>query len=313
VGELYHGAICGSSSGLMDSPDTLVEDIQKIQPTILIAVPRVFNNIYAGMHAKIEAKGGLAKILFDMAKKEAIKKRKTGQAGLKYKFLDKLVFDKIRATLGGRLEMAITGSAVMNEEIKLFFQDVGIETYDCYGLTESSIGLTLNSPVHGNVMGTVGKPGKYIRLEIDKTYTGKESRDGEIIAYGPNIMQGYYNKPEKTAEVMTEDGGLRTGDRGWLDENGYLHITGRLKEEYKLSNGKYVHPAAIEEDMKLNRFVNSAFLYGANKDFNVAVVVPDMAFLKPVALEKGLADDAPDMLLKNKEMTDFLDGEITAH
>jgi long-chain acyl-CoA synthetase len=313
VGELYHGAICGSSAGLMDSLDTLLEDIQKVKPTILVAVPRLFNNIYAGLHAKIEAKGGLAKILFKMAKKEAIKKRKTGQAGLKYKILDKLVFDKIRTTFGGRLKMAITGSAVMNEEIKRFFQDIGIETYDCYGLTESSIGLTFNSPVHGNVMGTVGRPGKHIRIEIDKTYTGEESRDGEIIAYGPNIMQGYYKKPEKTAEVMTEDGGLRTGDRGWLDEKGFLHITGRLKEEYKLSNGKYVHPAAIEEDMKLNRFVNSAFLYGANKDFNVAVVVPDMAFLKPVALDKGLADDDPATLLKNKEITDFLDDEITAH
>jgi long-chain acyl-CoA synthetase len=313
VGELYHGTICGSSAGLMDSLDTLVEDIQKVRPTVLVAVPRIFNNIYAGVHAKIEAKGGLSKIIFDMAKNEAIKKRKTGRIGLKYKIFDKLVFEKIRATFGGRLKMAITGSAVMNEEIKLFFQDVGIETYDGYGLSESSIGLTFNGPVYGNVMGSVGTPGKNIRIEIDKTYTGEESRDGEIIAYGPNIMQGYYNKPEKTAAVMTEDGGLRTGDRGWLDEKGFLHITGRLKEEYKLSNGKYVHPAAIEEDMKLNRFVNSAFVYGANKDFNVAVVVPDMAFLKPVALKKGLADDDLSALLKNKEITDFLDGEITAH
>ena len=313
VGELYHGAICGSSAGLMDSLDTLVEDIQKIQPTVLVAVPRIFNNIYAGLHAKIERKGGLAKILFNIAKKEAIKKRKTGQGGLKYKILDKLVFDKIRSSFGGRLKMAITGSAVMNEEIKLFFQDVGIETYDGYGLTESSVGLTFNGPVYGNVMGSVGTPGKQIRIEIDKTYTGEESRDGEIIAYGPNIMQGYHNKPEKTAAVMTEDGGLRTGDRGWLDENGFLHITGRLKEEYKLSNGKYVHPAAIEEDMKLNRFVNSAFLYGANKDFNVAVVVPDMVFLKSVAVEKGLTDDDPATLLKNKEITGFLDDEITVH
>jgi long-chain acyl-CoA synthetase len=313
VAELYHGVIGGSSIGLMDSLDTLVEDIQKVKPNILVAVPRVFNNIYTGMHAKIEAKGGLNKILFDMAKREAIKKRQTAKAGLKYKILDKLVFDKIRASFGGRLKMAITGSAAINEEIKLFFQDVGIETYEGYGLTESSVGLTFNGPVYGNVMGSVGTPGKHIRIEIDKTYTGEDSRDGEIIAYGPNIMQGYYNKAEKTGEVMTEDGGLRTGDRGWLDEKGFLHITGRLKEEYKLSNGKYVHPATIEEDMKLNRFVNSAFLYGANKDFNVAVVVPDMAFLEPVAIEKGLGNKDPATLLKNKEITDFLDDEITAH
>ena len=163
VGELYHGAVMGGSAGLMDTLDTLVEDIQKVRPTALVAVPRVFNNIYAGLHAKIEAKGGLAKVLFDMAKKEAIKKRETGKASLKLKILDKLVFQKIRDTFGGRLKMALTGSAVMNEEIKLFFQDVGIKTYDGYGLTESSIGLTFNGPVHGNVMGSVGTPGKHIR------------------------------------------------------------------------------------------------------------------------------------------------------
>ncbi|MCP3954001.1 MAG: AMP-binding protein, partial [Desulfobacterales bacterium] len=313
VGELYQGAVNGASAGLMDSLDTLVEDIQKVRPTALVAVPRIFNSIYAGLHAKIDAKGGLAKILFNMAKVEAVKKRTTGKTSLKLKILDKLVFEKIRATFGGRLKMALTGSAVMNEEIKLFFQDVGIETYDGYGLTESSIGLTFNGPVHGNVMGSVGTPGKDIRIEIDKTYTGEDSRDGEVIAYGPNIMQGYYNKPEKTAEVMTSDGGFRTGDRGWLDDKGFLHITGRLKEEYKLSNGKYVHPASIEEDMKLNPFVNSAFLYGADKDYNVAVVVPDMAFLEKVALEKGLAVDDHAALLEKKEIIRFLDTEITAH
>ena len=262
VGELYHSTVCGSSVGLMDSLDTLAEDIQKVKPTILVAVPRVFNGIYANLSAKIEAKGGLSKMLFNMAKKEAAQKRKTGHASLKFKILDKLVFQKVRDAFGGRLKMALTGSAVMNEEIKLFFEDVGIVTYDCYGLTESSVGLSFNGPVHGNVMGSVGKPGKNIRIKIDKTYTSADSQDGEIVAYGPNIMQGYFNKPEKTAAVMTEDGGFRTGDRGWLDEKGFLHITGRLKEAYKLTNGKYVHPASIEEDMKLNRFVDSAFCTG---------------------------------------------------
>lgn len=313
VGELYHGAVCGGSTGLMDSLDTLVEDIQKVRPTALVAVPRVFNTIYAGVHAKIEAKGGLTKILFNLAKEAAARKRATGRAGLKFKILDRLVFEKIRASFGGRLKMALTGGAVMNEEIKLFFEDVGITTYDCYGMTESSIALTFNGPVHGNRMGSVGRPGKYIRIEIDKTYTGADSRDGEIVAYGPNIMQGYHNKPEQTAAVMTTDGGFRTGDRGWLDEEGFLHITGRFKEEYKLSNGKYVHPASIEEDMKLNRFVAGAFLYGAGRDFNVALVVPDMAFLEPVALEKGMSVEDHGVLLQDKDVTAFLDREIMTH
>jgi len=313
VGELYFGAVCGGSAGLMDSLDTLVEDIRKVRPTTLVAVPRIFNTIYAGLHAKIETKGGLAELLFNMTKSAAAKKRASGRTSLKFKILDKLVFEKIRAAFGGRLKMALTGSAVMNEEIKRFFQDVGIETYEGYGLTESSIGLTFNGPVYGNVMGSVGTPGKHIRIKIDKTLTGEDSRDGEIVAYGPNIMQGYHNKPEQTEAVMTEDGGLRTGDRGWLDEEGFLYITGRFKEAYKLSNGKYVHPAAIEEDMKLNRFVASALLYGAGKDFNVALVVPDMAFLEPVARDKGLAALDHAALLENEDITRFLDDEITAH
>jgi len=313
VGELYHGAVCGGSAGLMDSLDTLIEDIQKVRPTALVAVPRIFNTIYAGVHAKIEAKGGLARILFNMAKKEAAKRRASGRKSLKLKILDKLVFEKIRGTFGGRLKMALTGSAVMNEEIKLFFQDVGIETYDGYGLTESSLALTFNGPVYGNLMGSVGTPGKHIRIKIDKTLTGENSRDGEIVAYGPNIMQGYYNKPQQTEAVMTADGGFRTGDRGWLDEKGFLHITGRFKEAYKLSNGKYVHPAAIEEDMKLNRFVASALLYGAGKDFTVALVVPDMAFLEPVAREKGLAAVDHAAFLEDEDITRFLDEEITSH
>jgi len=313
VGELYHGAVCGGSAGLMDSLDTLIEDIQKVRPTALVAVPRIFNTIYAGVHAKIEAKGGLARILFNMAKKEAAKRRASGRKSLKLKILDKLVFEKIRGTFGGRLKMALTGSAVMNEEIKLFFQDVGIETYDGYGLTESSLALTFNGPVYGNLMGSVGTPGKHIRIKIDKTLTGENSRDGEIVAYGPNIMQGYYNKPQQTEAVMTADGGFRTGDRGWLDEKGFLHITGRFKEAYKPSNGKYVHPAAIEEDMKLNRFVASALLYGAGKDFTVALVVPDMAFLEPVAREKGLAAVDHAAFLEDEDITRFLDEEITSH
>lgn len=313
VGELYHGAVCGGSAGLMDSLDTLVEDIQKVRPTALVAVPRIFNNIYAGLHAKIEAKGGLTEILFNMAKRAAAQKRASGRTSLKLKILDKLVFEKIRATFGGRLKMALTGSAVMNEEIKRFFQDVGIETYEGYGLTESSLALTFNGPVYGNVMGSVGTPGKHIHIKIDKTLTGESSRDGEIVAYGPNIMQGYYKKPEQTEAVMTVDGGFRTGDRGWLDEKGFLYITGRFKEAYKLSNGKYVHPAAIEEDMKLNRFVVGAFLYGAGRDYSVALVVPDMAFLKPVALRKGFSVEDHGVLLQEKKVTDFLDKEITTH
>ncbi|MEZ4549263.1 MAG: AMP-binding protein [Desulfobacterales bacterium] len=245
--EVFLGTYIGGSTGIIGSVDTIVDDMGKVRPTMLIAVPRVFNKVYASIHNMMREKGGLAEKLFNAAKQEAEKKRKTGKSSLKLKILDKVVFGKIRARFGGRLKEAVTGSAAMNPEIAQFFIDIGIPTYDCYGLTETTPAMTMNSPA-ANRLGTVGRPIEKVTVEIDKSLTGEDSDDGEIICYGPNVMQGYHNKPEKTAEVIVNDPklgrGFRTGDRGRLDEDGFLHITGRFKEEYKLENGKYVHPAS---------------------------------------------------------------------
>ena len=123
-----------------------------------------------------------------------------------------------------------------------------------------------------------------MHVVIDKSRVGEDSQDGEIIAYGPHVMMGYHNKPKATTEIMMPDTwngfpGLRTGDRGWFDEEGYLHITGRFKDEYKLANGKYVHPEGIENEIKLLRYIVHAMLYGDGKDYNVALIVPDFAAL----------------------------------
>ncbi|MEZ4566131.1 MAG: AMP-binding protein [Desulfobacterales bacterium] len=288
----------------------------KVRPTMLIAVPRVFNKVYASIHNMMREKGGLAEKLFNAAKQEAEKKRKTGKSSLKLKILDKVVFGKIRARFGGRLKEAVTGSAAMNPEIAQFFIDIGIPTYDCYGLTETTPAMTMNSPA-ANKLGTVGRPIEKVTVEIDKSLTGEDSDDGEIICYGPNVMQGYHNKPEKTAEVIVNDPklgrGFRTIDRGRLDEDGFLHITGRFKEEYKLENGKYVHPASLEEDIKLNDYALNAMLYGDGKPYNVALVVPDFDALKPVAEKMNLGGKSPEALIKDKKIQDFISQEITAH
>ncbi|MCP4762321.1 MAG: AMP-binding protein [archaeon] len=312
IGELYFAILLGAAVGIMANKDEIVQDIGIVKPTTLIAVPRIFNMIYNMIHAKMAAAGGMTEKLFIAAKKEAVKKRKTGKASFKFKILDKLVFDKIRDIFGGRLEQATTGSAVMNNDVKMFFQDLGIDTFDCYGLTESTTGLSFNSKKYGNEMGTVGKPGKFITIKIDRTLTGEDSKDGEIIAYGPNIMQGYYKNPEKTAEVMTEDGGFKTGDKGWLDKKGFLHISGRIKEEYKLTNGKYVHPAAIEEEMKLNPLVVNCYVSGAGKDYNVALIVPNMLAIKQIAESQNLPTEDLGALLKLKPIHDMLVSKITA-
>ncbi len=313
TGELYLGIYVGGSTGIMESVATVVDDMGKVRPTMLIAVPRVFNKVYSGIHTMMAEKGGLAEKLFNAAKKAAEEKRKTGKAGLKFKVLDKLVFGKIRERFGGRLKEAVTGSAAMNPEIAQFFIDIGIPTYDCYGLTETTPAMTMNSPA-ANRLGTVGRAIDKVTVVIDKTYVGEDSEDGEIVCFGPNVMQGYHNKPEKTAEVLLQDPelgtGFRTGDRGRLDEDGFLHITGRFKEEYKLENGKYVHPASLEEDIKLNPYVLNAMLYGDGKPYNVSMIVPDFEALKSVVDEMGLGGKRPEDLIKEAKLQDFIKDEV---
>ncbi|MDI6742690.1 MAG: AMP-dependent synthetase/ligase [Smithella sp.] len=292
--DLHAFILKGASIGIMGSVETLIDDLQKVQPTFLITVPRIFNRVYNGVWAKMREEGGLKLKLFEAAVAAAKTKRETGKAGLKYKILDKIVLAKIRARFGGRLENAVTGSAPMNVEIAKFFIDIGIPTYDAYGLSETSPAITINSPLMGNRLGTVGKPINKTKVVIDRSRTGAEGDDGEIICFGPQCMIGYHKKPEQTKEVIVErDGmrGVRTGDRGRLDDDGFLYITGRFKEEYKLSNGKYIHPDTIEREMKILPWVLNAVVTGAGHEYNVALIVPDMTVLKRVAEEMGLSVD----------------------
>ncbi|MBF0449738.1 MAG: long-chain fatty acid--CoA ligase [Candidatus Magnetomorum sp.] len=313
TGELYLGIYLGGATGLIGSVDTIVEDLQKVKPTILIAVPRIFNRVYDGIHRMMKEKGGISEFLFNLAKSEAKKKRETGNASILYYILDRIVFSKIRAKFGGRLKLAITGSAVMNPEIGTFFSDIGIATYDCYGLTETSPAMTINSPLKHRI-GSVGRAIDKVTVVIDKSMTGENSEDGEIVCHGPNVMQGYHNKPEQTAKVLIDDPklgvGFRTGDRGKLDKDGFLFITGRFKEEYKLENGKYVHPASIEEDIKLNPYIANAMIFGEGKPFNVCLLVPDFDSLKSFIESIGCAGKAPQQLVQETVFVDFVESQV---
>lgn len=305
----------GSSIGLT-TIETMSDDFLKIQPTILISVPRLFNKIYAGIHKKMEEEGGIKLKMFNAAKEAAKVKRETGKSSFKLKILDKLVFGKIRKKLGNKIGDALTASAKTDVEIANFFNDVGIPIYDAYGMTETAPALTMNCP-SANKLGTVGKPVEKVKIVIDKTITGEDSKDGEIIAFGPNVMVGYHNKPEKTEEVMVTDEhghkGVRTGDRGWLDEDGFLHITGRIKTEYKLSNGKYIHPAAIEEYIKLLPWVANAMIYGEAHAYNVGLIVPDLEVIQNYANTMDLTIKDPKKLIKTPELQALIEKEIKAH
>jgi len=318
--DLHAFILRGASIGIMGSVETLIEDLPKIQPTFMITVPRIFNKVYNGVWAKMREAGGLKLKLFEAALAAAKLKRETGKASLKYKILDAIVLKKIRERFGGCLENAVTGSAPMNVEIAKFFIDVGIPTYDAYGLSETSPAITINSPLMGNRLGSVGKPINKTKVVIDRSRTGEAGNDGEIICFGPQCMIGYHNKPEKTKEVIVEMNGMRgvrTGDRGRLDDDGFLFITGRFKEEYKLANGKYIHPDTIELEMKVLPWILNVVITGAGHDYNVGLIVPDMKLLKNLATELNLSVEPKDLFdpanPAGQNFRDLLTAEVQNH
>jgi long-chain acyl-CoA synthetase len=303
----------------MESVNTVVEDMAKVKPTFLVAVPRIFNKVYDTIVTKVNDAGGAKKKLFDAGVEAAKERRRLAEQGkssftadIKFKIIDKIVFQKIRDLFGGRLKGSITGSAAMNPDISKFFFDIGIPLFDVYGLTETSPGITANCSTSYRI-GSVGKVIDKVKVVIDPSVVEPGAKDGEIVVYGPNVMKGYHNKPEATKEVMTPDGGVRTGDRGRIDQDGFLWITGRIKEQYKLENGKYVFPAALEEDICLNHYVQSAMVYGAGREYNVCMIVPDFFALEKYAEKNNLPTDMKTLVARDdiqnmitKEIVDAL-------
>jgi len=316
--ELYNFLQFGGSIGFMGSVQTLADDLATFKPTFIVAVPRVFNKIYDGLWAKMNEDGGLAKALFTMGVNSAKKKREDKENGkssfitkLKFNIADKIVFSKIRERFGGRVEGAMTASATMNVEIAHFFHDIGIPVYDCYGLSETSPGVTMSCPAAHRI-GSVGRAMEDVRVFIDTQHGDPAIGDGEIVVYGPNVMKGYNNKPAATKKVMTEDGGFRTGDRGRIDEDGYLYITGRIKEQYKLENGKYVFPSSLEEDIRLVPEVANAMIYGEGRAYNVCLIVPDFIVLEKIASEIGISSN-PEDIVSNDEIQNIITGKIESY
>lgn len=314
--ELYNFINIGGSIGFVRDPTTIAEDIGKVAPTFLIAVPRVFNKIYDGLWSKIDAAGGLGKKLFVMGLESAARKRMLAARGqsafwpkFKYRVADHVVFSKIRQRFGGRLKTALTASAMMNMEVAQFFTDIGLPVFDAYGLTETSPAVTMNSR-EANKPGSVGRTIDQVRVIIDHSRSEESPDAGEVVVYGPNVMQGYHNNPGATRQVMTEDGGFRTGDLGRLDQDGFLFITGRIKEQYKLANGKYVFPAYVEEEIQLSPWVENVLIYGEGRSHNVCLVVPDFSKLGLWAEEKGIGG-SPKELIENPQVIAMISQSIT--
>jgi len=315
--ELHGMLSMGASLGLAEAVDKIVANLAEVRPTVFISVPRVFNRIYDGLHARMNEEGGLKKKLFEAAietaeqrKRLAAEGKHSGWLDLKFNMLDRLVFSKVRERFGGRLKYAFSGGAAISREVAEFIDNLGITVYEGYGLSETSPIATANYP-GARKIGTVGKPIPGVEIEIDFSAT-EDPTQGEILIFGHNVMEGYHHLDEANAEVLVEKNGrrgFRSGDMGRIDDEGFLHITGRVKEQYKLLNGKYVVPTPLEEKMKLSPYISNAMVHGMNQEYNVAIVIPDYEALKGWAVEKGLDPD-PASLAKSDAVRALIEEEV---
>lgn len=303
----------GASMAICEAVDKIVDNLAEVQPTVLFAVPRIWNRIYDGVQKQMMSKPKLIQALFHAGMRAANKVRDGQPLTLGEKLAlpvaRKIIFSKIVKKFGGKLNYAVSGAAALSREVGEFIDNLGVKVYEGYGMTETSPIITCNSPNNSRI-GTVGRVLPGVRIEIDKSAPGSDEENGEVVSYGPGVMEGYHNLPEETAKVKTAEGGMRTGDLGRISADGYLTITGRVKELYKLENGKYVAPAPLEEKITLSPYIAQAMVHGANKPYNVALIVPDLINLKDWAAKNDLSAGNVDALLRNEKTLRLFQEEL---
>ncbi len=290
--------------------DRIVDNLGLIQPTVMAAAPRIFEKVYATVVSTTEAEGGVkAKIFswaFDVGLKavrlEAEGKPVPALLSAQRKVADTLVFSKIRARMGGRIEYFVSGSAALSREIAEWFNAAGLLILEGYGLTETSAATCVNRPGSFRI-GTVGEPlpGTVIRV----------ADDGELLVKGPGVMRGYHGLPEQTAEVFVDDGWFATGDIGEIDEGGRVRITDRKKDLVKTSGGKYIAPSAIEATFKsISPLVSQMVVYAEGRNYATALITIDFDSLTVWAKGKGLDSGDQQGLATGPDVRTELEGAI---
>jgi long-chain acyl-CoA synthetase len=287
---VYLYQYCGVEIYFAESIEKMGENIKEIQPNVMTAVPRLYEKVYEKIVAKGEELSGIKKKLFFWALRLGLKYEPYGANGWWYeqqlKIARKLIFSKWKAGLGGNLKLMVSGSAALQPRLTRIFAAAEMPIMEGYGLTETSPVIAVNDERNGGFrIGTVGRIIDHVEVKI--------AEDGEILVKGPNVMQGYYKDPEKTAEVMTGEY-FHTGDIGEIDKDGFLMITDRKKEMFKTSGGKYVAPALIENELKQSRFIEQVMVIGEGEKMPGALIQPNFEYIKDV-IEKKHIDVKPDM------------------
>lgn len=280
---LYLYQYCGVEIHFAESIEQMSENLKEVRPHVMTAVPRLYEKVFDKIYGRGEELSGFKQKLFYWAIELALEYEPYGANGWWYerklKIANKLIFSKIKDGLGGRLDLMVSGSAALQPRLTRFFSAAGMPIMEGYGLTETSPVISVNEQANkGFKIGTVGRIIDGVEVKI--------AEDGEILAKGPNIMQGYYKDPEKTATVL-KDGYFHTGDKGEIDKDGFLKITGRTKEMFKTSGGKYVVPPLLEGELKQSRFIEQVMVVGEGEKMPAALIQPNFLFIREWIERKG--------------------------
>jgi long-chain acyl-CoA synthetase len=304
----YTPLACGATIAYAEGIEKIATNLLEVKPTVMTAVPRLFERIYSKIIKNIEKQSEKKQKIFEWAieiGKEYSELVRTNSTipvtlNLKHKLADKLVYSKLKAVTGGNLKFFISGGAALSRDLGQFFAAVGILILEGYGLTESSPVIAVNR-LNDYKFGSVGKPIPGVDVKI--------ASDGEILASGPNIMKGYYKKKKETEEVL-KDGWLHTGDIGVFDAEGFLIITDRKKHLFKTTGGKYIAPTPIENMFLASKYIDQFIIIGDRRMFITALVVPDFEALKEYADAHRIQYESEKDLIEKKQIYDFLEKEF---
>ncbi len=282
--------------------DDLPRTMREVHPTLIVAVPRVYEKVYNQVQNKSH---GIKRSLIQWALSVGAANRETILRGetpksFSWKLANALVFSKVRDGMGGRARIFVSGGAPLGKEIATWFADIGIRIHEGYGLTETSPVIALNNPINHR-LGTVGKPMPNVEVKI--------ADDGELLVRGPSVFKGYLRMPEETAAVF-EDGWFKTGDIASIDEDGYLSITDRKKDLIKTSGGKFIAPQPIENSLKVNQYIGEAALLGDSRRFPAVLIIPSFEDLEAWAHHHGVKFSSRKELVKSHQVQSLYQGIV---
>ncbi|WP_276260814.1 AMP-dependent synthetase/ligase [Haloglomus litoreum] len=317
----FQSLASGITIGYAESTDTIADDIQQVQPQLANSVPRVYERIYNGMREQA-SDSPVSKRIFEWAVEtgKAYDEAESPGLGLRTKFAlaDRLVFSKVREALGGNIEMFVSGGGSLSTDLAKLYRAMGITIIEGYGLTETAPGLVFNPPEDIRV-GTMGPPLHDVQLKLDRGVVSPEQKEaaegevGELLAKGPNVFEGYWNKPDKTEEAFTEAGWFRTGDIVARDEDDYYSFVDRRKNLIVLDTGKNVAPEPIEDEFATSARIDQVMVVGDNEKFIGAVIVPNFEQLREWADEEGIdLPDDPEAVANDERVREWIAEDVEA-